>query len=567
MLSEIIDLKINARRIVFFRVLIKTVIGSVFILFGLMSNATERDTVLNAVYSHPFFYNVLADAKGNIYAGTSEGIFQLDGTKLILHSKQEGYITLSQLGDPVISKDGIRNYYERKYLHLLPFPDQGRDEYHAGSADYFYICSGGRIYIYDIVPYSYSYPNHSIRTISENFVGTYSGIYFRGKILPFPPFTDGYIREIDGLAFVCYNDLLTIDTTIIQSANEDSLIKGIKQIKHTGVLRFRDACFTKSKGSYYLSSTTDLLRLEKGGIPLSIYKTRKKISEIVILGEYKTNLYFGDGEYILKLSNSADKVDTLTHLPAEVLDGSVIDRNMFLLTGEGLYQLNSDNELEKLTSLSQAHTLEVISPTDLILSTNNGLFRFNAVNKVLTPLIRGVEFNRKALFKKGDLLQVGSINGLYTIDVKDLELLASKNRSVAEETKVPASLLIISLVALLAVGTLAYLLIRARKKLALTEVQLTELNVEVLDRDKIEQYIRENLATASLKSITDHFNTNISHIYKLIEPEKPGTIIQKMRIEKLTELKRAGKDINQIAEATGLSVSYLRKIKNKIDES
>ena len=263
----------------------------------------------------------------------------------------------------------------------------------------------------------------------------------------------------------------------------------------------------------------------------------------------------------------SSKIDTLTSLSAEIVDGSITNRNIYLLTNEGLFQLDTKNEIENLTPLSQAHTMELISSTELVISTNNGLFRFNAVNKVLTPLIRGVEFNRKALFKKGDLLQVGSINGLYTIDVKDLELLARKNRSSAEEAKLPASLLIISLVALMTVGTLVFLLIRARRKLAMTTVQLTELSVEVLDRDKIEQYIRDNLATASLKSITDHFNTNISHIYKLIEPEKPGTIIQKMRIEKLTELKRAGKDVSEIATATGLSVSYLKKIKNKIDES
>ena len=567
MLNVNLFLRPHSLRTGFSRDRIKMVICSVLVFFGLGASALERDTVLNAVYSHPFFYNVLADEKGNIFAGTAEGIFQLEGTKVIPYNKEAGYITLSQSGKPAINPEGIKNYFERAYLHLLPFPERARDEYHAGSNDYFYICSGGRIYVYDILPYDYSYANHSIRTISENFVGTYSGIYFRGKLLPFPPFTDGYIREIDGLAYVCYNDLLTIDTTIIQSANKESVVKGINQVKHTGVLRFRDAIFSKSRSSYYLSSTTDLLKLEKGGAPFSIYKTRKKISEIVIVGEYKSNLYFSDGNYILKLSFSGDKADTLTRLSAEVLDGKVSDRNIYILTGEGLYELNSDNELEKLTSLFQAHTMCLISPTELVISTNNGLFRFNAVNKVLTPLIRGVEFNRKALFKNGNLLQAGSINGLYTIDVKDLNLLASKNSSFAAEEKWPLSVITILLISFLLVGILIYLLIGTRKKLAMTTVQLTELNTEVLDRTKIEQYINENLATASLKSITDHFNTNISHIYKLIEPDKPGTIIQKIRNEKLSLMKSQGKDINEIAEATGLSVSYLKKIMNKFEKS
>ena len=207
--------------------------------------------------------------------------------------------------------------------------------------------------------------------------------------------------------------------------------------------------------------------------------------------------------------------------------------------------------------------MELISATEIIIATNNGLFRFNTVNKVLSPLIRGVEFNRKALFKNGDFLQAGSINGLYTINVNDLELLAGRNRYLTEKEQVPLYVIIGALVALAAIGLLAVLLFRSRRKLDIAEVQMKELHVETVDRQKIEDFIRENLSTACLKSILDHFQINKSQIYKLIEPDKPGLIIQKMRMEKLIELRDAGKDITEIAEATGLSVSYLRKIRNR----
>lgn len=558
-------LKFNTRINSFFFRSIKIIVCSIFIFLSLNTYASVRDTVLNAVYSQPFFYNVLADKKGSIFVGTSEGIFQLEGTTLVPYNKKEGYITLDKSGEPAISPDGIKNYYERKYLNMLPFPELSRDEYHAGSEDHFYICSGGRIYIYDIVPYRYSYAGYSIRTISEDFVGTYTGIYFRGKRLPFPIFTDGYIREINGLAYVCYDGLITIDPSMVQSAKYDSVIKGIKPINNTGALQFRDVCLSKYNGSYYLSSVTDLLKMKKGGVPFSVYKTSKKISELVIVGEYKSSLFFSDGNYILKLSSLVDKADTLTRLPAEILDGSVTSRNIYLLTSEGLYQLDSDNEVEKLTSLSQAHTMELISPTEMLIATNNGLFRFNAVNKVLAPLIRGIEFNRKALFKNGDLLQAGSINGLYTIDIKDLDLLSSRNTSFMNEGQIPQYIIIVLAVIILLIGVLLFMLFQARKKVATTTIQLEELNHDLLSREKIEQYIRENLSTASLKSITDHYNTNNSHIYRLIEPDKPGSIIQKMRNEKLIELQKAGKNISEIAEATGLSVAYLKKIRNKFE--
>lgn len=527
--------------------------------------AAERDTILNTVYSKPVFYNVLADKKGRIFAGTSEGIFQLQGTKLIPYKKEQGYITLSKTGELVISTDGISNYYERKYLYLLPFPELARDEYHAGTEDYFYLCSGGRIYIYDIVPYSYSYAHHSIRTISENYVGTYSGIYYKGKPLgpPAPRFTDGYIREINGITYICYDALLTIDPAKVQLTISDSTVQGIPAANETIGVQFRDVYQSKRNGQFYFSSVTDLLKMEKGSTPVSIYQTKEKIGEIVIIGEYKGQLFFSDGKNLLGIVLGAGVADTFATLPAEIVDGSVTDRNIYLLTNNGLYQFNSNNEVEKLTQLSQAHTMELISATEMVIATNSGLYSFNTVNKVLTPLIGGIEFNRKALFKKGDLLQAGSINGLYTININDLELLAARNRLLTEKEPLPVYIVILLLLALVLIAVLAVLLLRARKNMELTAVQLKELNVNVLTREKIEEYIRENLSIASLKSITDHFNTNNSQVYRLIEPDKPGSIIQQMRLEKLIELQKEGIDIEAIAEATGLSVSYLKKIRNR----
>jgi hypothetical protein len=540
----------------------------IFIFFSLFGKASEKDTILSTVYSKPFFYNVLKDKNGSIYVGTSEGVFEIKGTQLKRFHKNEGYITLDKAGDPIVNPDGIKNYNERKYLYLLPFPDQAREEYHTGTDDYFYICSGGRIYIYEIVPYRYSFANHSIRTISENFLGSYSGIYLKGKRLnkPIPSFTDGYIREIEGSAFICYDGLLMIDPEGVQSGWVDSAGRNIRSIYSPNLVQFRDVIKTKYNGRYYLSSLTELLQMDKKeDNPVSIYKSAQTNGEIVIIGEYKAALYFSDGNYVLKFRLDNEKLDTLTKISSQVMDGSVTDRNLYLLTNEGLYVMNSDNVVEKLTSLSKAHTLEIISATELVIATDNGLFSFNTVNKSLTTLISGVEFNRKAMFKNGNILQVGSINGLYTININDLDVLARKNKSENTEAQVPGFVIIGLLLAIGLVGFLGTLSLRYRKKLAVANVQIKELNVETLDREKIEDFIKENLSTASLKSITDHFNTNNSHIYKLIEPEKPGSIIQKMRMDKVIELKNSGKDINEISDATGLSVSYLKKIRNKVE--
>ena len=108
---------------------------------------------------------------------------------------------------------------------------------------------------------------------------------------------------------------------------------------------------------------------------------------------------------------------------------------------------------------------------------------------------------------------------------------------------------------------------RQHNSTATTTVDATtkvkELNVETLTREKIEAYIQDNLSTATLKSITDYFDSNKNQIYKLIEPDKPGSIIQQLRMQKVLTMRKAGAEINNISQVTGFSESYIKKIRKK----
>ena len=61
-----------------------------------------RDTVLFSMTSRPFFYNILKAGDGKIYAGTSEGVYQLDGTNMSKLDNRIGYLTLDKKEEPVI---------------------------------------------------------------------------------------------------------------------------------------------------------------------------------------------------------------------------------------------------------------------------------------------------------------------------------------------------------------------------------------------------------------------------------------------------------------------------------
>jgi hypothetical protein len=95
-----------------------------------------------------------------------------------------------------------------------------RDEFHKRTDGFFYITAGDIVHVFVIRPYGLLYRNHGVRTISQNFVGTYSGIFYKGKKLrnPAPMFAGVYIREINGIAFFCYSTLF-----VSEMQNGDSL--------------------------------------------------------------------------------------------------------------------------------------------------------------------------------------------------------------------------------------------------------------------------------------------------------------------------------------------------------
>lgn len=225
--------------------------------------------------------------------------------------------------------------------------------------------------------------------------------------------------------------------------------------------------------------------------------------------------------------------------------------------------VNTDNSIQKLASLAKAHTMKMVGSSEIVIATNSGLFHFNTVNQVLSTLITGIEFNRRALYIHKNLIYAGSINGLYTININDFNQLISRNHTPIKKNSIPPYIQIPLLLAILVIALLSYLLFRSEKKLNAVKEQIEELNIDHLDRKQIEEFIQQNLPIASLKSITDHFKSNNSHIYKLIEPDKPGLIIQKLRADKVVEMKNAGCDISEISRVTGLSESYIKKIKAK----
>jgi hypothetical protein len=520
------------------------------------------DTSLLSLYSRPFFYNVLKGEDGKIYTGTSEGIFRMDGAGFAKVDKRVGYIAQDEKGRLQIDSNGIKYHEEKSFSRLLPFPDRAREEYHAGTEDHFYIVSGGRMHVYEILPYGIRYPNHSVRSVSQNFVGTYSGIYHKGgRLEEGPKFTDGYIREFNGKVFICYSDLFIADLhggdTLPTKLKENP--KGIEYHYTSDIL------FSNTLNCYYIATKNQLGTIDReltAARPL--YTQKEKDGEVVLLGQDRMDILFASGRDLMVYIPEQDSSRLLTSLPEQILDAEITTQNIHVLCAKGLYVTNREGRLEKLLTLNKAHTLMNIGNSEWVISTDVGLLHYNATTKKLSELIRGVEFNRRGLYLEGDRLYAGSINGLYVFDAKNLGSLAERTSKAAKGQPLPPY--VVPAFAAMAVLTLAlsFLLYRSRNRLNQV-IEESRLVVEPpkVGKHDIEAFIRENLAMASLKSITDHFQTHTKYIYSVLDPEKPGAFINRLRMEQVLQMRKENKSAREISEQTGFSESYVRKVWNQ----
>lgn len=563
--NKIITLKFNYLKIILFYIFIP-------LLKGNEAHAQFRDTILNTIISKPFFYNILKNEDNKIFAGTSEGIFEIIGSTISHYGSQKGYITTNKEGKPIIDRNGIKYHRDRTYSHLLPYADISSERgYHVSHGNIFYLCSGGRLTIFDIMPYSFSYPNHSIRSISKDIIGSYSGIYLKGKKLaePAPPFTDSYVRQIGDRGFICSYPLWVLEKDAMETGILRPDTNCFKFTEPDGLL-ISDIVASKDGSSYYIATVDKLIladyHLKKDSV---LFMKKDKELPVVMIPGYPKFLYFTAGEELFVLNPSDNKIKSVLKLDEPIQGGVFFEDQTYLITRNTLYRYNSANKLERLADLEQAHTIIRIVGDQLLISTDLGLFHYNIVSNTLSVVIKNVEFNRGALFndfdrtKSLDNILAGSINGLYTIRASDVsELIASNKPQLSKSGKSYTTIILFGafflLLIILGVNLLKY---RRKLKSAETVIEGLQTSKEDVTKEIIEAFIKNNLPNASIKTLTDEFNLNAPQLYNILKPERPGSIIQKLRQEKVREMREKNQSLQEIAEVTGLSETYLKKIK------
>lgn len=518
---------------------------------------------LESVYSDLFYYNCVV-VNDKLFVGTDSGVYVYNSNKKefnLFDPSITGYIKNNR---NIITKGKIET--DNVYSHLLPKCNSDTQSNHVIFNDKIMVISKGDLFVFDN-NYLKLYNFASVRSISENYIGTYEGVYdkTKGHYLEFPSFTNSYIREFENYTFINWDGLsilknneqydlfdqlsinLKIDNKNLGFAYDVAKINNKKFILNT------------SKGLYELNiNDGKVLKLQdKINGDFSIYKVDYKNDEIV-------RIIINDDNNIYKYIPNVNSLIAIKTFKEKIVDLYLNDlgEGYVLLEDNLIYFDNLDN-IDKPSLLAE----NINNPHNvggfknyIYVTTNSGLSLFNTkTNQFKQNLIKD-EFNKKAHYTDLKSLQLGSVNGLYVLEYDDLNRLFFKKQNDAKSSSI-----IIEKNNLIIGGGVFLLIVVLITKIYLKKKLSKNISNIDINEKEIKRYIDENLASVSVKSICYKYKISLNKLYAVMGNQKPGDYINKQRVNLTKQLIKKSYNLAEISEKTGFSISYLNQILKKLN--
>ena len=528
----------------------------IFILFQINNSYT-----IDKIYDDKIFYNfVIYDQ--TLYVSSNNGIYKFDypnNNQLILFD--------DEVKGPINTDFSKNNNYTVKFINkdFNISPKIVLD----GITDYAYfgnnlfIIRRGVLTSFKTLSYMYK-PYESVRSITDNTIGTYNGIFVNNSKLKKLKYTDGQIREFSNVTFVCYNGLLSIEdnieTIIYRNINSKRTRNQYGKINDIYLIDYPNFLAISDNGLYNFNYENYKFDL--------IYSSVSKKKPIIPLKEKTDNnlvnnvFPFIENDKYVKIdlkSLDISKVDLdlnykITDIIECDLDVGVlyaISQNNNLLKLKRNSSLNSLELIEKIPINLTAHTIS--NYKDLIfLSGNNGLSIYDK-NKM--KMFEGYiidEFNRNAVYKSNNQITFGSLNGIY--EFSDLNFLIKNlvfpDFEIKKTYNYPAIIISNLLLVIFLISLINYNRSKKNKNISNEKMVI-----------KIKGFINKNLNNVTLKMLEDEFGLVYHEINSLDVKFRPGAYIKGMREITAQKMFWNKKTISEISKKTGYSESYL--IKNK----
>ena len=517
----------------------------------------------NKIYSDKIYYNIIL-IDDDIYIGSNNGAYIID--KL----NEDLSLVKNSIIGPINSK---LNYDSSHRIEYISPPRDLTKKYNFSVTDYLYngnklyVISKGDLLIFEAKPYRFKAVG-SVRSITKNSIGTYSGVYINENKLEVK-YTDGQIREFDSITFVCYNGLISykngVEKILYNNSNakidNEAIYGRISDIFYVGDDNYilisgdKSSSLSGDNGIYkynYKSNNFELVYLsEKNVIPI-----KNKIYDRIKSSD-KFHFIDNDNYYSLDLINfSVNRIqkDISTNI-IDILEDSDDGTFFFAITENNkLLKLEIDYDglkvFKSFRMNNSAHTITDIGEI-LFISGNDGLSFFDKNSEKIFDNIIIDEFNKGAFFKSGDNVSFGSIHGIYEFEnvskFKTTNFINNYLKPKKDQNLLLYFFIFVSISSI-------FITFALRKKRNVS-------NQEVISNIKI--YIEKNLKNVTLDLIQDKFGLDYYELNSLNKNFKPAKYIKRERERTANKMFLNGESFENIASKTGYSVSYLIKYKNK----
>lgn len=518
-----------------------------------------KDTIANDnfeisnINNDRVYYNFIK-YKNKIFVGTSEGIYQFDlNNELIKYDKSIDGVINSNLNKS--------NVFKIKYIDppvSLPNSYNKTVTDFAINGNNLYVISRGVLFVYKKKAYIFTRYN-SVRSISENCVGTYNGVLVNGIKLKKTQYTDGQIKEFGDITFVCFNGLTAIDSNqeriLYWNDNSKSNKAQFGKAENIFSIGNNDYLLITSKGIYRYNYILNSFNLIYSSVK-KIIPIRNKLHNIQNDNEF----HFIDDDKFLTLNT----VNFKTSILQDELKYEIIDILECSFDGSDFYALSKDNLLLNFKKsddgiqFANAFELEysfhtIIDSENLVfLMGNNGLSVYEKTLKKIHYNYITDEFNKNAIFKNERDLSFGSIHGVYKIENINSLNKSSYLQNINPNDYSNKYFYVVFIVLFVLIFT-SILIIRTVRKQNMSN---EELVVE------IKKFIRINLRTVTLASIQEQFKLDYYVVNNLQKDFSPAKHIRQERNLKAKELFQKKEDISKISNLTGYSESYLLRNKH-----
>ncbi len=525
----------------------------IFVLFFCNYSFATTNYTINKKYDDNIFYDIVL-YQNQVYISSNKGVYVIDplnGNLILFDETVKGTINSDLTKNP----HGLR-------IKFIDPPIALSETYSETVTDfvyhkkYLYILSKGDLLIYEDKPYVF-FPYASVRSISENCVGTYNGVFIDTLKLKKTRYTDGQIREFDSIIFVCYNGLTEFKNNkekILYENNNSKLNKAeYGLISDIFLIENSNYLVLSSKGIYHynynLNSFDLIYSKEKKIIPI-----KNKIDSRI---EFDNEFHFIDDNKYFSLNTKTFKTrilqDDFNFEFKDILECSFDGSLFYAITeNKSLLKFNrSENGLELIKKIQLKLLPHTISDNQefIFLTGNDGLSLFEKSIEKLDSNFIVDEFNTGAVYRSKNDISFGSIHGIYKIE-GDNNLRSSsyfqntfpkKNHKISIEVIV----ILISMILFLIVFK-----ILKRKNLSNEDLVI-----------EIKKYIAKNLSKVTLQTLQDKFDLDYNAINNLQKEFSPAKFIKQERNNKAKDMFLSNMPISKISHHTGYSESYL--LKNK----